>query len=226
MKLERHNIITPAREIKRTVLNSLTSRFPNETCLYIIKGDFELKDLENGLARAEKFQSEQKRRSASSNALAATHADGGQTETGGGARGRGRQGRRSDGRHDDGRAVISSKDIRGRCTPDSSTSRPRRCHTSRPHGSSTTTTTTSRDFRSHNSRDRSTSSPTPGAAGREHLTISSPTPGAARADHLSNSGEEERITSGDHNIGEEISHTSSASCVSSAATRSISLQTA
>ena len=28
MKLERHNIITPAREIKRIVLISLTSRFP------------------------------------------------------------------------------------------------------------------------------------------------------------------------------------------------------
>ena len=43
MKLERHNIITPAREIKRIVLNSLTPRFPNETCMYGMKGDFELK---------------------------------------------------------------------------------------------------------------------------------------------------------------------------------------
>ena len=51
MKLEGHNIITPARAIKRTVLNSLTSRFPNETCLYAMRGDFELKYLENGLAR-------------------------------------------------------------------------------------------------------------------------------------------------------------------------------
>ena len=37
MKLERHNIITPAREIKRIVLNSLTLRFLNETCMYAIK---------------------------------------------------------------------------------------------------------------------------------------------------------------------------------------------
>ena len=34
MKLERHDITTPAREIKRVVLNSLTPRFPDETlCL-------------------------------------------------------------------------------------------------------------------------------------------------------------------------------------------------
>ena len=126
-------------------------------------------------------------------------------------------------------------------TPGSGTSRPRRCHNSRPHGSSTSSSTsstssstsstssstssTSRDFRSHNSRDRSTSSPIPGAAGREHLTISSPTPGEAGKGHLPNSGEEERLTSGDHNIGEEISHTSSAPCVSSAARMSISPQT-
>ena len=43
---------------------------------------------------------------------------------------------------------------------------------------------------------------------------------------LPNRGEEERITSGDHNTGEEISHTSSASCVSSAARKSIYPQTA
>ena len=103
MKLERHNIKTPAREIKRIVLNSLTSRFPNETCLYAMRGNFKLKDLGNELARAEKSQSEQKRKSASSHALAVAHAGGGQTGTRGGARGRGRQGRRSGGRHDDGR---------------------------------------------------------------------------------------------------------------------------
>ena len=103
MKLERYNIITPARETKRIVLNSLTSRFPDETCLYAMRGDFELKDLENGLARAEKFQSEQKKRSAPSHALALAHAGGGQTGTGCGARGQSRQGTRSGGRHDDGR---------------------------------------------------------------------------------------------------------------------------
>ena len=41
MKLERHNTTTPAREIKRMVLNSLTPRIPNETCMYAIKGDIE-----------------------------------------------------------------------------------------------------------------------------------------------------------------------------------------
>ena len=106
-------------------------------------------------------------------------------------------------------AAISSKDIRGRCTLGSSTSHPRRCHNRRAHGSSSSTSTR-RDFRSHNSRDRNINSATPGAAGREHLTISSPTPGAAGEDHLPNSGEKEHIISGDHNIGEEISHTSSA----------------
>ena len=107
-----------------------------------------------------------------------------------------------------------SKDIRGRCTLGSSTSHPRRCRNSRTHGSSTgtsTSTSTSRDFRSYNSRDR---------------IISSSTPGAAGEDHPISSGEEERTTSIDHNIGEEINLTSSASCVSSAARRSISPQTA
>ena len=86
MKLERHNITTPAREIQRIVLNSLIPRFPNETCMYAMQGDFELKELGNGLARVEKFQSERKKRSAPSHALAVAHVDGGQTGTGGGAR--------------------------------------------------------------------------------------------------------------------------------------------
>ena len=55
MKLERHKIRPPAREIKRTVLSSLTSRFPNETRLYAMQGDLDLKGLDTGLARAEKF---------------------------------------------------------------------------------------------------------------------------------------------------------------------------
>ena len=123
-------------------------------------------------------------------------------------------------------AAISSKCIRGRCNPGSSTSHPRQCHNSYVNGSTSTSSSTSRDFRSYNSRDRSINSPTPGGNGREHLTISSPTPGAAGEDLLPNSGEEERITSEDHNIGGEISHTSSASCVSSAARRGSSPQTA
>ena len=80
MKLERLNIITPAREIKRIVLNSLAPRFPNKTCMYAMKGDFELKDLEHGLARVEKFRSDQKR-GAPSHALDVARAGGGQTGT-------------------------------------------------------------------------------------------------------------------------------------------------
>ena len=102
MKLERHDITTLAREIKRVVLNSLTPRFPNETSMLAMRGDFDLSEVEHGLARVEKLRSDSKR-SAPSHALAFAHAGGGQTGTGGGARGRGRQGRRSGGRHDDGR---------------------------------------------------------------------------------------------------------------------------
>ena len=79
MKLERHKIVTPAREIKRTVLGNLTSRFPNETRLYAMRGDFDLTDLEAGLVWAEKFQSDQERRNASAHALAVAHAGSGQT---------------------------------------------------------------------------------------------------------------------------------------------------
>ena len=39
MKLERHKVTTPAREIKRIVLTSLTSRFPDEARLFAMKGD-------------------------------------------------------------------------------------------------------------------------------------------------------------------------------------------
>ena len=104
MKLARHKVTTSAREIKCTVLCSLTSRFPDEVRLYAMKGEtLDLKDLENGLARAESFQSDQERRNASAHALAVAHAGSGRTGDGGGARGRGRQGRRSGKRHDDGR---------------------------------------------------------------------------------------------------------------------------
>ena len=96
--LERHKVTTPAREMERIVLASLTSHFPNETRLFAMKGDtLDLKDLEDGLARVEKFQSDQERRNA--RALAIAHAGSGRTEAGGGARG----GRRSGKRHDDGR---------------------------------------------------------------------------------------------------------------------------
>ena len=102
MKLERHNITTPAREIKRIVMKSLTPRFPNETPMLAIKGDFDLSELEHGLVRVEKLRSGSSG-NAPSRALAVAHAGGGQTGNGGGARGRGRQGRWSGRRHDDGR---------------------------------------------------------------------------------------------------------------------------
>ena len=102
MKLKRHNMVTPARTTKRIVLKSLTPRFLNETCIYAMKGEFDLKELEHGLARGEKCRSDQSG-SAPSHALAVARTGGGQTGTGGGDRGRGRQGRRSGGRNDDGR---------------------------------------------------------------------------------------------------------------------------
>ena len=101
MKLERYDITTSAREIKRVVMNSLTSRFPNETSVLAMRGDFKLAELELGLIRVEKLRSESSR-SAPSNALAVAHAGNGPTGTGGGTRGRRRKGRRSGGRHGDG----------------------------------------------------------------------------------------------------------------------------
>ena len=101
MKLERYSITTSAREIKRVVMNSLTPRFPNETSVLAMRGDFDLAELELGLIRVEKHRSESSR-SAPSHALAVVHAGNGQTGTtgtGGGTHGRGR---RSGGRHDDG----------------------------------------------------------------------------------------------------------------------------
>ena len=103
MKLERHKIVTPAREIKRTVLGSLTFGFPNETRLYAARGDFDFTDLEAGLVWAKKFQSDQERRNASAHALAVARAGSDRTGAGDGARGRGRQGRLSGKRHDNGR---------------------------------------------------------------------------------------------------------------------------
>ena len=64
-ELTRHEVTTPAREIKRRVLSGLTPRFPDEVCLYAMRGDFDLKDLEAGNARAESCKSDQERGSAS-----------------------------------------------------------------------------------------------------------------------------------------------------------------
>ena len=93
MKLERQKVTTPAREMKRTVLASLTSRFPDEARLFAMKG----------LARVENFQSDQERRNAPAHALGVAHAGSGRTGAEGGARGRGRQGRHAGKHHDDAR---------------------------------------------------------------------------------------------------------------------------
>ena len=86
IKLERHKITTPAREIKRIVMKSLTPRFPNETSMLAMRGDFNLLELEQGLVRVEKLRSDSSG-SAPSQALAVAHVGGGQSGTGGGARG-------------------------------------------------------------------------------------------------------------------------------------------
>ena len=93
--------------------------------------------------------------------------------------------------------VTSNRVIRSRYTPGSNTSRPHGSdsgHNSRSHGSSSSSS--SGDIRSHNSGDRGISSSTPGPAGRDHLP--------------NNSTGAEHPTSGDNNIGEEISRTAAA----------------
>ncbi|CAN0459281.1 unnamed protein product, partial [Ascophyllum nodosum] len=104
MELERHQIPIPDREIQRIVLGSLFPRFPHETSMHAYKGECDLKDLEAGLARVEKFRSDQIKKGASPHALAAAYTGSGGAGTGGGTRGRGkRSGRRSGKRQDDGR---------------------------------------------------------------------------------------------------------------------------
>ena len=104
MKLMRYQVTTPAREIERRVQGGLTPRFSDKVRLYAMKGDLDTKDPEEGIARADSFQSDQESRNASAHALAAAQAGGGRSGAGGGARGQGRHGRRSTKRHDDGRS--------------------------------------------------------------------------------------------------------------------------
>ena len=93
--LERHQIPISDREIQRIVLGSLSSRFPHETSMHAYKGECDLKDLGTGLARVEKFRSDQIKKGASPHALAAAYTGSGGAGTGGGTRGRGkRSGRR------------------------------------------------------------------------------------------------------------------------------------
>ena len=104
MKLDRHQIPIPAREIQRVVLGCLSPRFPNETSMHAYKGECDLKDLETGLARVEKFRLDQIKKGTSPHALAVAHTGSGGAGTGGGTRGRGkRSGKRSGKRQDDGR---------------------------------------------------------------------------------------------------------------------------
>ena len=99
-KLMRHQATTLARKIKRRVLSGLTSRFPDEVSLYTVKGNFDLKDAQAGLARVEIFQSGQERRNASVHVLAVGHAGGGSAGARGEARSRGRNGKRFAKRND------------------------------------------------------------------------------------------------------------------------------
>ncbi|CAN0436906.1 unnamed protein product, partial [Ascophyllum nodosum] len=104
MELERHQIPIPDREIQRVVLGSLFPRFPHETSMHAYKGECDLKDLETGLARVEKFRLDQINKGASPHALAVAYTGSGGAGTGGGTRERGkRSGRRSGKRQDDGR---------------------------------------------------------------------------------------------------------------------------
>ena len=156
MKLERHNIITPAREIKRIVLSSLTSRFPNDNCLYAMRGDFELKDLKNGLARVEKFQSEKKKERPVPRVSRCPCGRRPNREWGRSSWTRpARQAhRRAPRRWSWPQSVARASEAdepRAACTPGSSTSHPRRCYNSHTHGCSSSSSSSRRDFLSHNS---------------------------------------------------------------------------
>ena len=111
--------------------------------------------------------------------------------------------------------ATSNRVIHNRCTPGSNTSRPHgsdSSHNIRPYGSSSSSScSSSSDIRSHNNGDGGISSSTPGLAGRDLL-------------HKNSTGAE-HLTSGDNDIGEEISRTgTSGACISGAARRSTSLQ--
>ena len=224
MKLERYKITTPAGEIKRTVLSSLTYRFPNETRPYAMRGDFELKDLETGLALAEKFQSDQGRRSASAHALAVAPAGSGRTGTGGGARGRGRQGRRSGKRHADGRGRNQQHQYQRhpQQTPplgQQHQHQPPSWQRQQPQQSPAWQRHQSQQSPAWQQQQQRRRYRQPQHRGPQHQQF---THGPAGKDHPPNSSTgAERSLSGD-DIGAEISRTGSDACVSAAARRSIS----
>ena len=55
-KLPKHKVITPARKVNQRVLRNLIARFRDEVRLHTMKGDFDLKYFEAGLARVWTFQ--------------------------------------------------------------------------------------------------------------------------------------------------------------------------
>ena len=92
---------------KHKVPSGRIPRVPDEVCLYAVRSDFDLSDLEDRFAWAESFQSDQERRDTPAHALAVAYASGSRTRAGGGARGRGRYGRRY---YDDGPTGSSATD--------------------------------------------------------------------------------------------------------------------
>ena len=229
MRLERYKITTPAREIRRTVLSSLTSRFPSETHLYMMRGDFELSALEAGLVRAEKFQSHQERKTPQPPRwplpMRAAAKPGLEVEPVDEA---GKEGARASATTVVVTNNISDRGTLSRHAPGSSntssTSNPHGSHNSRPPGSSSS----SSSIHSHSSGDRGISRrhPDPGRTGRDHLPVNSSTPGPAGRGHLPNSSTvAEGPTRGDDIVGEAISRTGSRFCVSCAVRRSIFPQT-
>ena len=111
----------------------------------------DLKDLENGFARAESFQSDQERRSASAHALAVAHAGSGRTGREVKPVGEVATADAQPSATTMVKAATSNRVIHNRCTLGSNTSRPHGSNTSNtslPHGSNT----------SHNSRPLGSSS--------------------------------------------------------------------
>ena len=84
-KLYKKKAATPARETKWRVLRVLISRFFDEIRLYNMKGDFNLRDMEAGLAQVERFQSGQKRRNVTAYALTPAYTGDGRGGAGGAA---------------------------------------------------------------------------------------------------------------------------------------------
>ena len=231
MKLERYKIATPAREIRRTVLSSLTSRF--RVRLVCMRGE---EILNCQICKLGLFG----RRSSSKNKSGGTPqptrwplliwavakpelkmepVD----ETG-------KAGARASATTVAASNNISNRGILRTHLPhlprSTSTSHPHASnsnHYSRPPGGSNS------DIHNHSSGDRGIRRrlTDPGPTGRDHLPVSSSTSGPGGRGHLPNSSTvAEGLTCGDDIIGEAIRRTGSRLCVSGAVRRGISPQTA